>query len=306
MKNNRTPNRRKQARNIIILILIVLVLFIFRGRIVSSYSFFDGVANEINFKLVNVKSLIYEQTLKLKTKIQNITYLEEYTEKNKKRDFELQKIRVQNMELENLKKENEKLRSMLDMKSKNNSEYIAADVISVENLNSSERIFINKGTNDGLELNFPVMYDGYLIGKISKLGDTYAEVILLTSKKSRISVVLNKEHMQILRGNGNGTFSIFNYNENVSDNAVFDIDTSGTSDVFPRGLRIGTFIIKELNAFKQLKELRFKPSYNAYDIQNVLVYKWDINNNRNREIQEKLNDEIQEEFQKNKGTSQTN
>ena len=39
---------------------------------------------------------------KEKTKIQNITYLEEYTEKNKKRDFELQKIRVQNMELENM------------------------------------------------------------------------------------------------------------------------------------------------------------------------------------------------------------
>ncbi len=306
MRNNRTPNKRKNVRNIIILLLIVLILFVFRGRIASWFSFLDEMANEINFRMVKAKSLIYRHTLKFKTKIQDITYIEDYTEKNKKRDFELQKSRIQNIELENLKKENQKLRSMLDMKVKNPSEYIAADVISVESFDSGERIFINKGRNDGVELDLPVIYEGYLIGKISKLGETYAEVTLLTSKKSRISVVLNDVHMQILRGNGNGTYSIFNYNENVSDNATFVISTSGTSDVFPKGLKIGDFVIKELNAFKQLKELRFKPSYNVYDIQNILVYKWDRNNNTNKEIKDQLDIEIREEFQKNKGTSQTN
>ena len=306
MRNNRTPNKRKNVRNIIILLLIVLILFVFRGRIASWFSFLDEMANEINFRMVKAKSLIYRHTLKFKTKIQDITYIEDYTEKNKKRDFELQKSRIQNIELENLKKENQKLRSMLDMKVKNPSEYIAADVISVESFDSGERIFINKGRNDGVELDLPVIYEGYLIGKISKLGETYAEVTLLTSKKSRISVVLNDVHMQILRGNGNGTYSIFNYNENVSDNATFVISTSGTSDVFPKGLKIGDCVIKELNAFKQLKELRFKPSYNVYDIQNILVYKWDRNNNTNKEIKDQLDIEIREEFQKNKGTSQTN
>ena len=306
MRNNRTPNKRKNVRNIIILLLIALILFVFRGRIAPWFSFLDEMANEINFRMVKAKSLIYIHTLKFKTKIQDITYIEDYTEKNKKRDFQLQKSRIQNIELENLKKENQKLRSMLDMKVKNPSEYIAADVISVESFDSGERIFINKGRNDGVELDLPVIYEGYLIGKISKLGETYAEVTLLTSKKSRISVVLNDVHMQILRGNGNGTYSIFNYNENVSDNATFVISTLGTSDVFPKGLKIGDFVIKELNAFKQLKELRFKPSYNVYDIQNILVYKWDRNNNTNKEIKDQLDIEIREEFQKNKGTSQTN
>ena len=306
MRNNRTPNRRKNVRNIIILLLTVLILFVFRGRIVPWFSFLNEMTNEINFRMVKAKSLIYRHTLKFKTRIQDITYIEDYTEKNKKRDFELQKSRIQNIELENLKKENQKLRSMLDMKVKNPSEYIAADVVSVEIFDSGERIFINKGRNDGVELDLPVIYEGYLIGKISKLGETYAEVTLLTSKKSRISVVLNDVHMQILRGNGNGTYSIFNYNENVSDNATFVISTSGTSDVFPKGLKIGDFVIKELNAFKQLKELRFKPSYNVYDIQNILVYKWDRNNNTNKEIKDQLDIEIREEFQKNKGTSQTN
>lgn len=223
-----------------------------------------------------------------------------------KRDFELQKNKVQNMEMENIKSENEKLRELLNMRSKNPAEYIAADVALVENLNFSERIFIDKGKSQGVALNLPVMYNGYLIGKISKVGDNYSEVTLLTSKNSRISVVINGTDLQILRGNGNDTFSIFNYNENVTDKSLFNIETSGTSDIFPKGLSIGSFYIKDLNSFKQTKEVKFRPSYKVYDIQSVLVYKWSTNDQVNKEIQDQIDEEIEQEFKKNKGTTQTN
>ena len=129
---------------------------------------------------------------------------------------------------------------------------------------------------------------------------------LLTSKNSRISVVINGTDLQILRGNGNGTFSIFNYNENVTDKSLFNIETSGTSDIFPKGLSIGSFYIKDLNSFKQTKEVKFRPSYKVYDIQSVLVYKWSTNDQVNKEIQDQIDEEIEQEFKKNKGTTQTN
>ena len=129
---------------------------------------------------------------------------------------------------------------------------------------------------------------------------------MLTSKSSRLSIILNGINTQILRGNGNGTFSIINFNEDINVKDTFDIETSGVSDIFPRGLKIGTFYIKELNAFKQIKEMRFKPSYNIYDIQSVLVYKWSKNNFVNQEIQKKIDIEIEEEYKKNKGTTQAN
>ena len=129
---------------------------------------------------------------------------------------------------------------------------------------------------------------------------------MLTSKSSRPSIILNGINTQILRGNGNGTFSIINFNEDINVKDTFDIETSGVSDIFPRGLKIGTFYIKELNAFKQIKEMRFKPSYNIYDIQSVLVYKWSKNNFVNQEIQKQIDIEIEEEYKKNKGTTQAN
>ena len=296
--------KKSTGRTILIIIIIIIVLFAFKNRITSSFTFMDGITQSVNFRLVKVKSMLYTQVLKLKSRINDISYIEEYVENNKNRDFELQKNKVQNMEFAYLKEENEKLRQMLEMRQKNPSEFIAADVALVENGNSSEKMYINKGSAQGIKINLPVMYDGYLIGKISKVSEEYSEVTLLTSKTSKLSVVVNNGSLQILRGNGNGTYSIQNYNEtSVNKDTIFNIETSGASDILPRGLRVGTFKVTELNAFNKMKEVRFKPNVNIFDIQSVLVYKWSINDSINTQIQKDL--KAQEE-QQNKENSQTN
>ena len=293
--------KKNLGRNVLIIAILIPGLFAFKNRLASTFKFADGMTQAVNFRLAKMKGMLYKQTLKFKSRVNDISYIDEYVERNKTRDFELQKNKVQNMELANLKIENEKLRQMLEMRTKQPSEYIAADIALVENGSSSDTIYINKGKNQGLSLNLPVMYDGYLIGKISKINDEYSEVMLLTSKKSRMSVVVNGTDMQILRGNGNGTFSILNYNENVNDKTVFNIETSGVSDIFPRGIKIGAFKIRDINAFKKMKEMRFKPAYNVFDIQSVLVYKWSTNT-----LNTEINKSVEEEFKKNKETSQTN
>ena len=296
--------KKGTGRTILIVIIIVIILFAFKNRITSSFTFLDGVTQAVNFRLVKVKSMLYTQVLKLKSRINDISYIEEYVENNKNRDFELQKNKVQNMEFAYLKEENEKLRQMLEMRQKNPSEFIAADVALVENGSSSEKMYINKGSAQGIKINLPVMFNGYLIGKISKVSDEYSEVTLLTSKTSKLSVVLNGTDQQILRGNGNGTFSILNYNEGkVDKNTVFNVETSGVSDILPRGIKIGTLKVTNLNDFNKMKEIRFKPSFNVFDIQSVLVYKWSVNDTINNQIQNQVK---AEEEQQNKENSQIN
>ena len=296
--------KKSTGRTLLIIVIIIIVLFAFKNRITSSCTFLDGITQAVNFRLVKVKSMLYTQVLKLKSRVNDISYIEDYVENNKTRDFELQKNKVQNMELAYLKQENEKLRQMLEMRQKNPAEFIAADVALVENGNSSEKMYINKGTSQGIKVNLPVMYDGYLIGKISKVSEEYSEVTLLTSKSSKLSVVLNGNTQQILRGNGNGTFSVQNFNEgSVTKDTIFNIETSGVSDVLPKGIRIGTFKVTEINAFNKMKEIRFKPSFNIFDIQSVLVYKWSVNDAINAQIQNKVKAEAEQE---NKENSQSN
>ena len=294
--------KKNTGRNILIVVIIIIILFAFKNRITSSFTFLDGITQAVNFRLVKVKSMLYTQVLKLRSRVNDISYIEDYVTNNKTRDFELQKNKVQNMELAYLKQENENLRQMLEMRQKNPSEFIAADVALVENGNSSEKMYINKGATQGIKMNLPVMFDGFLIGKISKVNDEYSEVTLLTSKTSKLSVVLNGE-LQILRGNGNGTFSVQNYNGGIVDkNTVFNIETSGVSDILPRGIKIGTFKITDLGNFSKMKEVRFKPTFQIFDIQSVLVYKWSINDTINTQIQ----NQVKIEEQQNKDNSQIN
>ena len=304
MKLDDFSEKKSTGRTVLIIIIVIIILFAFKNKITSSFTFLDGVTQAVNFRLVKVKSMLYTQVLKLKSRVNDISYIEEYVENNKNRDFELQKNKVENMELAYLKGENENLRKMLEMRQKNPSEFIAADVALVESGNSSEKMYINKGSAQGIKINLPVMFNGYLIGKVSKVSDEYSEVTLMTSKTSKLSVVLNGNDQQILRGNGNGTFSILNYNEGkVDKNTIFNVETSGVSDVLPRGLKIGSLKVTNLNDFNKMKEIRFKPSFNAFDIQSVLVYKWSVNDAINTQIQNQVK---AEEEQQNKENSQVN
>ena len=52
-----------------------------------------------------------------------------------------------------------------------------------------------------------------------------------------------------------------------------------------------------------MKEIRFKPSFNIFDIQSVLVYKWSVNDAINTQIQNKVKAEAEQE---NKENSQSN
>ena len=83
--------------------------------------------------------MLYTQVLKLKSRVNDISYIEDYVENNKTRGFWIAKNKVQNMELAYLKQENEKLRQNAGNEQKNPAEFIAADVALVENGNSSEK-----------------------------------------------------------------------------------------------------------------------------------------------------------------------
>ena len=97
MKLDDFSEKKSTGRAVLILIIIIIIMFAFKNRITSSFTFLDGITQSVNFRLVKVKSMLYTQVLKLKSRVNDISYVEDYAENNKNRDFELQKNKVQNM-----------------------------------------------------------------------------------------------------------------------------------------------------------------------------------------------------------------
>lgn len=263
--------RRHVRKKYILTILAIILVIIFRNKIINIYSLFKG---SVNFKMVEYKANIYKKAIDFREKVEIVSNGDKCLENIKDLQIKLQKGALDSEKIKNLQNENENLRRTLDLAQKLQYETIAADVI-LSDVKDDGIIYISKGSSKGIKLNQVVIYNGIMIGKITKVAKDYSEVTLLTSKNSKIGVVVNNDYIGILRGNGNGTFSIKNFNSDIdiNKNNIFELKTSGLSDYIIQDIPLGTYIVKNKHQFLQTKELNFSPSYDYANVKIVLIVK---------------------------------
>ena len=215
-------------------------------------------------------------------------YVKRFINKSREDNLDLQILRLKLIELEQEKAENVRLRELLELAPQEGVKYIISEVILLESVNANEKIYINKGTNQGLDADMPVLSQGVLIGRIVKADANYSEVMLLTSKKSNVSVLIDGEETGILRGTGTDKLIVENYNGDVdgAEGKQLRITTSGISDIFPKDIYIGTYNVVNPMVLKKTKEISTKPSFNVYNLREVIVYKVDRDRLLHEEIKE--------------------
>ena len=169
-------------------------------------------------------------------------------------------------ELSVLKEQNDWLKSYLDIKS-----YIPelattdVTVIARESGNYSTVLTINKGNVHGIKKNMPVITPEGTFGYVSECGLDWAKVVSIIETSSAVSVYTERtattgvvEGDTALREKG---YCVMTYISSNSDIKVGDrIFTSGNGGIYPAGLLIGEVI--ELSADETTRTLRavIKPS----------------------------------------------
>jgi rod shape-determining protein MreC len=270
-----------------VLFIILLVIFlIFKGQNILRLG--DSAREFINFKLVKVKSKVYVYSEYIKSSFNDMLYVKRFINKSREDNLDLQILRLKLIELEQEKAENVRLRELLELAPQEGVKYIISEVILLESVNANEKIYINKGTNQGLDADMPVLSQGVLIGRIVKADANYSEVMLLTSKKSNVSVLIDGQETGILRGTGTDKLIVENYNGDVdgTEGKQLRITTSGISDIFPKDIYIGTYNVVNPMVLKKTKEISTKPSFNVYNLREVIVYKVDRDRLLHEEIKE--------------------
>lgn len=266
-------NKNSIKKGIIAIFLIVFLIFS-RKNIQIAYNYAVELVAKFNFKLVEYRSNIYNVAVNFKDKIVLVSDVDKFIDSRNKMQEEIEQKNLALNDLEDIKKENQLLRDTLNLKSKLSYESMAVEVKLSESLDE-DLLYITKGYDDGIKLNQVVIYSGNMIGKISRVEKDYSEVMLITNKKSKISVIMNNSYLTVIRGNANGTFSIKNYNTDIDidKNNYFELKTSGVSDIIFKDINIGSFRVKDKETFKKTKELIFEPTYKYADIRIVLVLK---------------------------------
>ena len=221
-------------------------------------------ANSVNDFMESISNLTntYQENQTLKQKVETIYELE--------------------VQLNDLKKDNEKMKEALKLQDTlNEYSLINATVIARNPDTWRDIVTINKGANDGLTPQMSVMSDNGLVGKVLDVNPTSARVALLSNNDNtlvRVAAMIQGEKESIY-----GTLTGFDHEKNIlimsqiqatQEIKVGDkVVTSGLGGVSPSSLYIGTVEEVAMDRFGLYKEVRIKPAADTNDVRYVIVVK---------------------------------
>ncbi|PPI87805.1 rod shape-determining protein MreC [Candidatus Pantoea edessiphila] len=215
---------------------------------------------------------------------------------NKKLHYELFIKNSDTILLSQYKKENEKLRKLLNATLDHNERVMLSRIIYTTSVPFADQVIIDKGKIDGVYKNQPVITDKGVVGQIISVNDTTSHVLLSCNSLNGISVKLLRNNIQaIALGKGcNNDFQlkylinknndiynddIYDSNNDISDIHIGDmVVTSNLDNDFPEGYPVG--VVSSIERDKQNFNIyiQIHPSTNFRNL-NYLLLLWKKNNN---------------------------
>ncbi len=220
-------------------------------------SFFSGTVNSIN-ELRELKSA-YEQ---LQEKISEY----EEIERN----------------IDELRNENEQLRTQLGFSKTSPFRNIPAEVIGKDPGNTFNSIIINKGKGSGIERDMPViaLQDGYhgLVGKISEVGQFTSIIVPIYDESSFVSARLQEGRYEgLITGSGySDSILRMDYVKKIArENIKYGnfVITSGMNSIYPKGIYIGRVTAIEGKEWDTSLNLEIEPIVDFTRLEYVFVLK---------------------------------
>jgi rod shape-determining protein MreC len=203
-------------------------------------------------------------------------------------DEENQEMKVRQAELsllanqsELLLVENQNLRQLMDLQNHVSYKTLPVEILFNPPNPISQRIVINRGSDDGLKLGNPIANNSGILGQVVRIYDHSAEVSLLEDRNFAVPVQVARNGLRAaVFGSGRGNPLELRYLPVASDLEVGDIlITSGIDGVYPPGFAVAVISRIERSADKNSSNVFCVPvaPVNRYRQALALLYdpQWD-------------------------------
>lgn len=177
------------------------------------------------------------------------------------------------IESESIVSENERLRTLVDLKEKTKAyDMTGASVTAIDPSGRDSYFIIDKGTADGIAKNAVVLDSGGVIGRIDKVGTTWARVETITAPGTACGAEVSRTgDTGIIEGDSalNGLCKMTSIGKETNITPGDYIITSGSGDVYPPGLTMGR--IKEITDGEISRTALIEPTGNVKNPKEVMV-----------------------------------
>lgn len=178
---------------------------------------------------------------------------------------ELNEAREQSSELE-------RLRTQLALPSGSGYRQIAAGVVARNTSLWFRRLWLNRGTLDGIGLNMPVATTAGIVGRVIAVGPNFAQVQVITDRHAGAGAMLQKSRaMGELRGLDNDRVELRSISSTESVEVGETVVTTGLDRIYPKGLAVGVVERVEMDPNSPWHRIIVKPSAPVDRVEQVFV-----------------------------------
>lgn len=195
-------------------------------------------------------------------------------EENRKLLHQIKKLEQDKNKYTETELENERLRNILKLTSERPDEITTAEVFARDPANWFSLLWINKGAVDGIAKDMVAVTPLGPVGKVHRVLDTEASIILLTDVNSSVAVRIQSTRVVgILEGRGDGTCSLIYVYKSAEVKAGEKVVTSGLDGIFPEGLIVGYVSEVRKEGGEMFQLIRVFPAQDLNAIEEVVILK---------------------------------
>ena len=199
-------------------------------------------------------------------------FLVETRQENLRLNKKINLLETENSRYQELLLTNQRLQQLLKFQENTEETFLPARVIGWDSSVLFKSIIIDKGENDGLKINMPVVNSKGVVGRTISVSPNYAQVLLVTDQNSAVDGLVQRSRCRgMLKGRGLSQCS-FDYVIKACDIKIDDtIVTSGLGRAFPKGLYLGTVKQIDDSPDKLFKDVMVVSAVDFSKLEEVLV-----------------------------------
>jgi rod shape-determining protein MreC len=192
-------------------------------------------------------------------------------EENLRLKGEIEELKASLLLFEEIKTENRRLASLLQLKGKVSGETVAARIIGMGG-GSGKTIIIDRGLREGVRVNMPVIAPSGVVGKVMRSSFSQAVVQLVTDPNSGVAARLSESRgrgVALGRGGRLLSFAYFSGKEEIASEEL--VVTSGLDGIFPPGLPLARVVRVKEKGKGLIPEITLLPLVDFDRLEEVLV-----------------------------------
>ena len=185
---------------------------------------------------------------------------------------EIEILNAEQIRLQGIKISNQRMEKLLGFIESSSLRMFAARVVGRNPDNWYQTLIINKGNEDGVQMDMGVVTLLGIVGRVVKVKPRLSQVLLMVDRNSAIASIVERTRDEGIIEGVDGNRLLMKYLPLTTEVTIGDrIFTSGLAGFFPKGLLVGTvedILREETDLFLKL---HIKPSVNFSKLEEVLL-----------------------------------